>query len=155
MLRNVLQPSVLSLFSSIGSDPLALFSTHIDPSLPADSHISIVHDGTGLPFEESDGSDRTYLTAEKIDEDNATRGAISHPVLNLQSPILPSTFIRSPAMGSTQGLGIRLPWMYLQARNLGKPWSFEFGIVDSRGREGTIRCSTFQVRNGHNLVLNN
>ncbi len=152
MLRNVLQPSVLSLFSSVGSDSLVLFSTHTDPSLPADSHISIVHDGTGLPYYEYNDAERNYLTTEKIDEDHPSKGATSHPVLHLQSPTLPSTFIRSPAIGSDRGLGIKLPWMYMQARNLGKPWSFEFGITDSSGREGVIRCSTFQVRNGYHLL---
>ena len=37
--------------------------------------------------------------------------------------------------------------MGLQLRPLGKrPLSFEVGLVDMKGREGVIRCSSFKVR---------
>lgn len=42
-------------------------------------------------------------------------------------------------------LGIEHPWIHLQVRNLHREWSFEVGIVDRSGREGVVRCSTFQV----------
>ena len=43
-------------------------------------------------------------------------------------------------------LGVELGWISMQIRRLGRRHlSFEIGILDSRGREGVIRCSSFQV----------
>lgn len=42
-------------------------------------------------------------------------------------------------------LGIEHPWIHLQVRNLHREWSFEVGVMDRSGREGVVRCSTFQV----------
>jgi hypothetical protein len=78
--------------------------------------------------------------------------AISSSVLHIQSPSLPSTFILSPpiswkagSLGRERELGIKLGWLHLQVRHLGKDWSFEVGVVDQLSHEGRIRCSTFQV----------
>jgi len=122
--------STLSLFSSIGTHPLGLFASQVDASLPDDSHITVIPDVV-TPPESNIGA--IYLRTPD------RGGTILHPVLNIQSPTSASTYIHS-----LPNLGITLQWMHLQVRNLGKPWSFEFGIVDPTGREGVIRCSTFQ-----------
>jgi hypothetical protein len=68
---------------------------------------------------------------------------LDQTVLHLQSPTLPTTFIRCPSVGSD--LHLKHPWLHIQVKQLGREWSFEVGIVDHAGREGTLRCSTFKV----------
>jgi hypothetical protein len=91
------------------------------------------------------------------------RGILLHPVLHLQSPIAQDTYIQAGVSrhalsqarikgkgrlldGQPFPLGIELPWVGMQIRPLGKrPMSFELGVVDTRGREGVIRVSSFKV----------
>ncbi|KAH9886469.1 hypothetical protein C8Q73DRAFT_813572, partial [Cubamyces lactineus] len=63
------------------------------------------------------------------------------------------SYIRCPPAGpssATQShcapehLGLKHPWMHLQVRNLHREWAFEVGLVDQSGREGIVRCATFQ-----------
>ena len=145
MFANNIQPSLLSLFSSVGSDPLSLFSTHTDPDLRADSHITLIHDDSNLPVLENQSLDgKDFISPEDTE---GIRGNIVHPVLSIQSPTLATTYIRSPPSSSShQQLGIKLRWLHIQVRNLGRPWSIELGIVDPGGRSGVVRCSTFQAR---------
>lgn len=43
-------------------------------------------------------------------------------------------------------LGIELGWIGWQVKRLGRRhFSLEVGIVDAKGREGVVRCSTFKV----------
>ena len=70
---------------------------------------------------------------------------LNQTVLHIQSPTLRTTHIRCPAIGMATSLGMQHPWVHLQVRNMDKEWSFEVGVVDKAGREGIIRCSTFQV----------
>ena len=43
-------------------------------------------------------------------------------------------------------LGVELEWLGLQVKRLGRrEMSFEVGVVDAKGREGVIRCSSFKV----------
>lgn len=43
-------------------------------------------------------------------------------------------------------LGVELPWIGMQVKRLSRrELSFEVGVVDSRGREGVIRCSSYKV----------
>ncbi|KAF9517450.1 hypothetical protein BS47DRAFT_1339275 [Hydnum rufescens UP504] len=142
MFAQSVQPSLLSLFSSVGSDPLALFAIHTDPDLPADSHIALLHDDSNIPVQEDQSLDgRDFVSPEDAE---GSQGKTIHPVLNIQSPTLTTTYIRSPP--SHQRLGIKLPWLHLQVRNLGRPWSIEFGVTDPGGQSGVVRCSTFQAR---------
>ncbi|KXN86527.1 hypothetical protein AN958_09999 [Leucoagaricus sp. SymC.cos] len=75
---------------------------------------------------------------------------LDQTVLHIQSPKLPTTYIQcppgsfTPGTGRTPPLGLKHPWIHLQVRNLGREWSFEVGIVDSAGRTGVLRMSTFQ-----------
>lgn len=137
-------PPTLSLFSSTGNKPLGLWRTQTDVGLPKDSHITLRSDsGTSSGDDEIEEEDQglDYL---RLEEDEALSNTISHPVLHIQSPTLASTYIHSPA-ATNEELGIKLPWIHLQVRNLRKEWSFEVGVRDRSGRKGIIRCSTFQV----------
>ena len=150
MFSGAYQPSLISLFSSTSSDPTALYSTHTDPALPSDSFIHFLHDDSSLPPPEQA---RTLIS----DDQDGLRN-LDQIVLHIQSPTLPATYIRCPPAQWSKNrdlesrhnrragdLGIKHPWIHLQVKNLGREWSFEVGVVDHAGREGIIRCSTFQV----------
>ena len=50
--------------------------------------------------------------------------------------------------GAVQALGVELPWVHLQLKRLGqRGMAFEVGVVDVKGRQGIIRCSSSQVSN--------
>ncbi|KAI9063764.1 hypothetical protein FKP32DRAFT_1592174 [Trametes sanguinea] len=146
------QPTLVSLFSSTGSDPLGLFSTHADASLPSDSFICILNDATSQP---PPSPSRVLVDSQQDSEDVSPNYALCQTVLHIQSPTLRTTFIRCPPLqarnadrvrsgGSKQHLGLKHPWVHIQVRNMHKEWAFEVGIVDQSGREGIVRCATFQ-----------
>ena len=148
------QPSIISLFSSTGSDPLALFAVTTDKTLPADSFVHLLHDRLSSP---PPASPMELLRLPELDrrgvEDSHIRGReLEQTVLHIQSPTLPTTYIQCPPITASAGsaerstvLGIKHPWMHIQVRNLSREWSFEVGIVDQAGRAGILRFSTFQV----------
>lgn len=141
------QPALVSLFSSTGSDPLALFATHTDTELPADSVVCLLEDASSTPVPMSPAtliSPPALNHAVGADRERAEGYALSQTVLHLQSPTLRTTYVRSPP-NPEHALGLKHPWVHLQVRNLGREWSFEAGIVDRAGREGVARFSTFQV----------
>ncbi|KAJ2989405.1 hypothetical protein NUW54_g8796 [Trametes sanguinea] len=146
------QPTLVSLFSSTGSDPLGLFSTHADASLPSDSFICILNDATSQP---PPSPPRVLVGSQQGSEDVSPDYTLCQTVLHIQSPTLRTTFIRCPPLQATnadrvrsgglkQDLGLKHPWMHIQVRNMHKEWAFEVGIVDQSGREGIVRCATFQ-----------
>ena len=142
MFTNTVQPALISLFSSTGSHPLQLFSTHVDESLPEDSLICLLDDTTSEPKPPSPA----VLITSSIQEDVEDR-TLCQTVLHIQSPAIQKTYIRSPpATAYVRSLDITLPWIHLQVRNLGREWAFEVGVIDQLGRHGVIRSSTFQVR---------
>jgi hypothetical protein len=152
MLVSAVQPGIVSLFSSTGSDPLQLFSVHTDPSLPAHSVIHLVHDTSSHPPPPPPAI-LIQLSPDENSDAPSPWYTLDQTVLHIQSPTLPTTYIRCPpdrAAGALRGieehLGIRHPWMHIQVRELGSAWSFELGIVDLAGRLGIVRCSTFQAR---------
>lgn len=153
MFSSSIQPSIVSLFSSTGSDPLSLFSAHTDSSLPSDSLIHLLKDASSLPIPPPPG---TLISVPSF-EQNTPGYSLEQTVLHMQSPTISTTFIQCPptnvstrtsigyqAAGS-QHLGMKHPWMHIQVCNLGREWSFEVGLVDQSGRSGVVRCSTFQV----------
>lgn len=111
-------------------------------------------------------------TGPQVPNDECTRRpsdsqgyTLDQTVLHLQSPDLRRTYVQCPPhvhgffhhhdkppggperSSHNRPLGIRQPWIHMQVRNLlGKDWSFEVGLVDSAGRVGVLRLSTFQVR---------
>lgn len=142
------QPSIISLFSSTSSEPLTLFRTSVDKSLPSDSFLHFLHDQYSNPPPPPPGS---LLHLPNISEqDNSPNYGyeLDQTVLHIQSPTIQTTYIHSPKAESrdrSNTLGVKHPWMHLQVRNLGREWSFEVGIVDHAGRAGVVRLSTFQV----------
>ncbi|KAA1472421.1 hypothetical protein DENSPDRAFT_838683 [Dentipellis sp. KUC8613] len=146
MFSSSVQPPLVSLFSSTGSSPLHLWETHTDPSLPADSFIVLLNDATALPTPAPPKSliaPAPLSDSSSSDPHGDTGYALAQTVLHIQSPSLPTTYIRCPPRMS-RGLGLKHPWLHLQVRNLGREWSFEVGVVDQSGKEGIVRCSTFQ-----------
>lgn len=94
---------------------------------------------------------------------------LDQTVLHIQSPNLSRTFIQCPpgllvperevgegVLTTTMpsfGLGLKYPCIHLHVRNLGKEWSFEVGIMDTEGRLGVLRLSTFQVLFSFLLII--
>ncbi|KAI0739105.1 hypothetical protein C8Q80DRAFT_1204109 [Daedaleopsis nitida] len=156
MFSSAVQPSLVSLFSSTGSDPLSLFASRTDEALPSDSFICLLNDSTSRP---PPPSPCTLITTEDESSDASPNYSIDQTALHIQSPTLRTTYIRSPpalvhrvggassSRGSaTRQLGLKHPWIHLQVRNMEREWAFEVGILDQSGHEGVIRCATYQVR---------
>lgn len=168
MFSKSIQSALISLYSSTGSDPLYLWSSHVDATLSSDSFITHLNDSTSLP---TPLPPQTLISPPSLNPpstaDPQTEQRPGHEldqmVLHVQSPTLRKTYIRCPPEGwtmsqatagrSTDGklgrqgdLGLKHPWMFVQVRNLAREWSFEVGLVDQGGKEGIVRCSTFQVR---------
>ncbi|KAI0764603.1 hypothetical protein BD413DRAFT_169325 [Trametes elegans] len=152
MFSNAIQPSVVSLFSSTGSDPLSLFSEHTDAALPSDSFTCILDDATSEP---APPAPRKLISVDDDQGVSSPDYTLGQSVLHIQSPTTRTTFIRCPPKAvsnshhnavrrSTAALGLKHPWIHLQVRSLRREWAFEVGIVDQSGREGIIRCATFQ-----------
>ena len=151
------QPALVSLFSSTGSEPLSLFATREDNSLPSDSFVCLLNDSSSKPGPQSP---RTLISASELDgggdsEHFSPNYTLDQTVLHIQSPTLRTTYIQCPPARPTTSsrtsaasghLGLRHPWIHLQVRNMGREWAFDVGIVDQSGREGIVRCATFQVR---------
>jgi len=150
MFLSTVQPPLLTLFSSSSSHPLSLFSTHTDPTHPSDSLVALLSDSTSLlvPSSQQPSTARLKLIQPPSTTTSTKDGSCAHTVLQIQSPVLNKTYIRCPPANSSWnskgGLGIKLPWVHVQVRDLARDWSFEIGVVDAAGREGKIRCSTFQ-----------
>lgn len=161
MFANTVQPSLISLFSSTSSKPLQLFSSHVDAQLPEDSLICLVNDSTSelragenigkgilINVGKKDCDDEGVEDASELEEWEGEGYTLVQMVLQIQSPTLRTTFIQCPPRSQGQSLAslsITLPNLHLQVRPLGREWSFEVGVADRAGREGVIRCSTFQV----------
>ncbi|THU99760.1 hypothetical protein K435DRAFT_658333, partial [Dendrothele bispora CBS 962.96] len=147
---NSFPPSIVSLFSSTGSNPLSLFSSQCDTSLPSDSFIHLLDDRSSHPAPPPPAVQvHPHSTSDTHEEEEGYN--LDQTVLHIQSPTLPSTFIQCPPalllqddVGSSKDLGLKHPWIHFQVKNLGKPWSFEIGVVDQSARKGIIRSSTFQ-----------
>ncbi|KEP45765.1 putative UPF0468 C16orf80-like protein [Rhizoctonia solani 123E] len=148
MFASIVQPASVSLFSSIGSHPLQLFSVSVDSSLPTDSVIHFLNDRTNLPPPES-GVQLVqlpeYHDSESSDDQLAPHD-LACTVLHVQSPTIQTTFIRCPPFGndSKSTLGLTHHWLHMQLRGIGREFSFEIGLTDTAGRAGVVRCSTFQ-----------
>lgn len=175
---NVLQPPILSLFSSTGSNPMQLWDLVLDSksAVPTGSScIQLIHDSTsssslitppsilGSHSQEEEG---IMITESRMMD----RGyELDQTVLHIQSPNLSRTFIQCPpgllvperevgegVLTTTMpsfGLGLKYPCIHLHVRNLGKEWSFEVGIMDTEGRLGVLRLSTFQVLFSFLLII--
>ncbi|KAJ7800395.1 hypothetical protein B0H14DRAFT_2900097 [Mycena olivaceomarginata] len=145
MFGNTVQPEIVSLFSSTGSDPLGLFGRACDALLPADSFIHLLIDNSSLPVPPAPAVPILPPSRDNSDEaesSNTSGLSLSQRVLHIQSPTLHTTYIRCPSDNSH--LGLKHPWLHIQARDMGRPFSFEVGLVDRAGLVGVVRLSTFQ-----------
>ncbi|ORY33419.1 hypothetical protein BCR39DRAFT_519928 [Naematelia encephala] len=140
LLAGTIQPPLMTLLSSTSQPSLSpLFRLHVDPKRPNGSIIRTIDDTS----EDPELVPRHY-----------ERGDIVHRVIHIQSPDNRSTYIQAGCLKTQydrynkqdiQPLGIELGWVHLQVKRLGRrEMSFEVGIVDARGREGVVRCSSFQ-----------
>ncbi|KAI6043998.1 hypothetical protein EDC04DRAFT_501246 [Pisolithus marmoratus] len=160
MFSGSVQPNIVCLFSSTGSQPLSLFSVQADAALPSDSFVHLLNDSASLPVP----SEASLISPPKAyhDEDGGEciGKQLRQTVLHIQSPTLRTTFIQCPPSFSfradDKGLGLKHGWLQIQVRNLAREWSFEVGIVDKAGKHGVVRCSTFQkyptLRCNYNLA---
>ncbi|KAJ7778087.1 hypothetical protein B0H16DRAFT_1671963 [Mycena metata] len=146
MFSATVQAELVSLFSSTSSDPLSLFGTSCDSTLPSDSFVHLLVDKSSLP---SPSTPALLIlppsTEHDVDEIEPSSSGLSlgQRVLQIQSPTLRTTYIRCPPNDPTH-LGLKHPWIHLQVRDMGRDWSFEIGLVDRSGRVGIVRLSTFQ-----------
>ncbi|KAJ7118670.1 hypothetical protein C8R43DRAFT_1035810 [Mycena crocata] len=146
MFTNTVQPEIVSLFSSTGSDPLSLFGGTCDSTLPADSFIHLLVDKSSLPPPLAPAvAILPPVRSRNSDETESSTSGLSlrQMVLQLQSPTLRSTYIRCP-QNSAEHLGLKHPWIHIQVRDMAKEWSLEIGLVDRSGHVGVVRLSTFQ-----------
>ncbi|WVO21184.1 uncharacterized protein IAS62_002490 [Cryptococcus decagattii] len=150
LLSGTVQPPLLSLLSSTSSPALSpLFIAVTDSSSP-NSVITTINDNQQV---EKAGS---RITIPK----NPAQGSIADQVIHIQSPDLRSTYIQAGCSqtafrrslkgkerdGMMVPLGVELPWIGMQVKKLSRRvLSFEVGVVDSRGREGVIRCSSYKT----------
>ncbi|KIK96217.1 hypothetical protein PAXRUDRAFT_138992 [Paxillus rubicundulus Ve08.2h10] len=150
MFARSVQPDTVSLFSSTGSHPLGLFSIQVDSSLTSDSFVHLLNDTTSLPSPPPPAALISVPSVYRGQDNDTSQGReLSQTVLHIQSPTLQKTFIRCPPLTSHvawggKDLGLKHTRLHIQVRDLGRDWSFEVGIVDKVGRQGIIRCSTFQ-----------
>ncbi|KAJ7269636.1 hypothetical protein C8J57DRAFT_1180675 [Mycena rebaudengoi] len=149
MFANTIQPDIVSLFSSTGSEPLQIFGTTSDSDLPSDSFFHLLVDKSSLPRPPAPAvliSPPALEQGSDDDVESSNSGlSLGQTVLHIQSPTLRTTYIRCPRdTKPSADLGMKHPWIHIQVRNMGREWSFEVGLVDRSGRAGVVRLSTFQ-----------
>ncbi|GAA5911236.1 uncharacterized protein JCM6883_001951 [Sporobolomyces salmoneus] len=155
ILDNVLQPSIISLFSSTSSHPLILASEIRTSSTNTDSFIALIDDTAKSEGEEklisfNSASSSIAQPSQAIrgtPEDN--KRDIRSRVLHLQDPDCRSTSVRWGSLTkeiSKESLGIQLEYVHLQVKNLGQDFYFDVAIVDEKREVFVFRCSTFQSK---------
>ncbi|GJN89359.1 hypothetical protein Rhopal_002339-T1 [Rhodotorula paludigena] len=146
LLQQVVQPSLISLFSSTSSHPTLLASCKADAATASDSFISLLDDATDsseslIAWHASLGKLRGHCPPDVKD----LRGQVLH----LQAPDSRTTSVRWGSLsGETwrrDGLGIELPVVHLQLKHLGAMY-FEVGVVNKQGELTVVRCSTWQAQ---------
>ena len=124
MFSRSFQPSIVSLFSSTGSDPFTgLWAVEKDDALPEDSFIHFLNDETSLPATSRDQN----LVSDNDADSSRQMTRLDQTVLYLQSPTLSTTFIRCPSVGSD--IHLKHPWLHIQVKQLGREWSFEVVVL--------------------------
>ncbi|OLY83380.1 Cilia- and flagella-associated protein 20 [Smittium mucronatum] len=74
-----------------------------------------------------------------------TDSILKSPVLRISSPSLPNTYIKCPHLPDLQ-LGLSLPFLVFQLRNLDRFFSFEISVSSRDGKTFLIRSSNFQAQ---------
>ncbi|KAI9634138.1 uncharacterized protein MKK02DRAFT_38810 [Dioszegia hungarica] len=155
LLSSTVQPPILTLLSSTSQPALSpLFTSHIDPSCPSKSIITSLPDILTRPRAakrkwDAQPDERSFVPTHK-----AERGDVEDIVVHVQGPAIADTYIQagSSATARKKGgegvplpLGLELPRVHFQLKRLGsRGFALEVGVLDLKGREGVIRCSTFQ-----------
>lgn len=149
VLSGTVQPPLLSLLSSTSSPALSPLFIAVTDSSSSNSVITTVNDNQQI---EKKGP---CIIIPK----NPAQGSIADQVIHIQSPDLRRTYIQAGCSQTAFGrslkgkeqdevmipLGVELPWIGMQVKRLSRrELSFEVGVVDSRGREGVIRCSSYK-----------
>ncbi|KAI8385785.1 Cilia/flagella-associated protein 20/WDR90/C3orf67 [Blakeslea trispora] len=123
MFRNTFQSGFLSIFYSLGTDPLQLWSSHIPE-----------HDNS---LDEEEHEQEMSYIKRVADE------LISSTVFELSSPNLSNTFITCPQPHIS--LGIKLPYLVLVVKNMNRYFSFEVEVLDDENQKRRLRASNYQV----------
>ncbi|KAF9919575.1 hypothetical protein FBU30_010851 [Linnemannia zychae] len=127
----------LSIFYSLGSDPLQLWAKRVGPPPSSSKSQSTSNDNE---------ASTTPTQPVEPHIDFLIDDTLNSRVLEIMSTHLPTTFITTPSL-PTRTLGIKLPFLVFLVKNLGKYWSFEVAILDDRGEQRRFRASNFQVGN--------
>ncbi|KAF9125059.1 hypothetical protein BGW39_007685 [Mortierella sp. 14UC] len=136
MFKNTFQSGFLSVFYSLGSDPLQLWAKRVGPP-PAPSKSQSASNDAESP-------DSPPPQQQEPHVDFLIDDTLNSQVLEILSTHLPTTFITTPSL-ATRTLGIKLPFLVFLVKNLGKYWSFEVTILDDRGEKRRFRASNFQT----------
>lgn len=155
------QPPLVSLFSSTSSDPLLLATTVTAPNTP-ESFISLLEDST-------DGKETLVAWQPSGPQDLATRVAslakqrqlpveptgsttlknLRDRVLHLQAPDCRTTSVKWGSLHKGKwredGLGVELPVLHLQLKDLHQTMFIDVAVVDDQGELHLVRASTWQV----------
>ncbi|KAI9441698.1 hypothetical protein H4582DRAFT_2110464 [Lactarius indigo] len=134
MFSGSFQPAIVSLFSSAGSEPLCLWSLKTDPSLPADSFACFLNDSESTPAPPGPAVLISPHPVAADSGDGQTNNSqrmgytLTQTVLHVQSPSLATTYLRCPP------------------RSEGRVYTGREGDLglNTPGKEGVVRCSTFQ-----------
>ncbi|KAF9280641.1 hypothetical protein BGZ88_012079 [Linnemannia elongata] len=141
MFKNTFQSGFLSVFYSLGSDPLQLWAKRVGPppsSASKPQSTSNDEDSPTTPPPEHQQEPRVDFVVDDT---------LNSQVLEILSTHLPTTFITTPSL-ATRTLGIKLPYLVFLVKNLGKYWSFEVTVLDDRGEKRRFRASNFQTTTG-------
>ncbi|GJJ77380.1 hypothetical protein EMPS_09739 [Entomortierella parvispora] len=144
MFKNTFVSGFLSVFYSLGSDPLQLWAKRVGS--PPSSRAQ----GSNHPNDDNNGegtsAESTSSTPSHPEPhiDFVIDDTLNSKVLELISTHLPSTFITTPSL-ATRTLGIKLPFLVFMVKNLGKYWTFEVTVLDDRGEKRRFRASNFQT----------
>ncbi|GAA6027165.1 hypothetical protein JCM8097_002447 [Rhodosporidiobolus ruineniae] len=167
LLDNVVQPDVLSLFSSTSSHPLLLASALTVPPTPSnESFIALLPDScspdcdggeTLLAWAGQDGGLEERVASLRAVRANAQAGEGETPlkdvrgrVLHLQAPDCRTTSVRwgwMPSSSSSwkeEGLGVELDRLHLQIKDMGQACYVDVAVLSEDGEVVVVRASTWQ-----------
>lgn len=164
--KTPLQPPLLTLLSSACQPALSpLITSHTDSSDPKRSLITVLPDTLSRPRPAKRKWDAQPDEGEYVPVHPPKRGDLADTVIHIQGPRLGETYIQAGSSASlatgtgssgqsdvtgspapVPPLGVQLPWLHFQLKRLGaRSMAVEVGVLDLRGVEGVIRCSSFQV----------
>ncbi|KAF9954137.1 hypothetical protein BGZ70_010648 [Mortierella alpina] len=134
-----MESGFLSVFYSLGSDPLQMWAKRVGPP-PASAPKP---KSTASSGDSSSPSTQQQTIVQEPHVEFVIDDTLNSQVLELLSTNLPSTFITTPSL-PTRTLGIKLPFLVFLVKNLGKYWSFEVTVLDDLGEKRRFRASNFQ-----------